>query len=156
MVLQGYKLLTLALVKLARYFFWSAGVTLHWYKAGMHSGGPQALLVAMLHVHDAKQSVAAHNWSFYALFILLFGLVMTGLVYMAYPDGCQHRCTVMSRLRPYPMRWHWLSYTALYTGCVRSQHCMTLSASQPYHACAKDADEPLHSMWLSHVVPTWH
>jgi len=32
----------------------------------MHSEGIQALFIVKLHVHDAKQSVAAHNWSFYA------------------------------------------------------------------------------------------
>jgi len=45
---------------------------------------------------------------------------------------------------------------AIYTGCV-PWHCYaTLSASQPHEARAQDADEPWHSMWLSHVVVTWH
>ena len=30
---------------------------------------------------------------------------MIGLLYKAYPDGCQQ---VLLRLRPYPLRGHWL------------------------------------------------
>ena len=34
--------------------------------------------------------------------------VLIGLLYKAYPDGCQHRLQVLLRLRPCPMRGHWL------------------------------------------------
>jgi len=36
--------------------------------------------------------------------------VMTGLVYKAYPNGCQRKYTFLPRLRPYPLRGHWLLY----------------------------------------------
>ncbi len=37
-------------------------------------------------------------------------LVVIGLLYMAYPDGCQHEFTFLPRLRPYPMRGRRLLY----------------------------------------------
>jgi len=33
-------------------------------------------------------------------------LVVIGLVYKAYPDGCRHKHTLLPRLRPYPVRGH--------------------------------------------------
>jgi len=40
-----------------------------------------------------------------ALYIFL-SLVMIGLLYMAYPDGCLPKFTFLPRLTPYPMRGH--------------------------------------------------
>ena len=39
-----------------------------------------------------------------------FKLILVGLLYKAYPNGCQHRLQVLLRLRPYPMRGHQLLY----------------------------------------------
>ena len=36
----------------------------------------------------------------------IFVVVMIGLLYMAYPDGCWHTFTFLPRLRPYPMKGH--------------------------------------------------
>ena len=35
-------------------------------------------------------------------------LAVIGLVYKAYPNDCRHKCTFLLRLRPYPVRGHWL------------------------------------------------
>ncbi len=35
-----------------------------------------------------------------------FNFVVIGLLYMAYPNGCQHTLTFQPRLRPYPMKGH--------------------------------------------------
>jgi len=35
-------------------------------------------------------------------------LVVIGLVYKAYPDGCRHKYTFLPKPRPYPVRGHWL------------------------------------------------
>ena len=36
----------------------------------------------------------------------LYYSVVIGLLYMAHPDGCQHKFTFQPRPRPYPMRGH--------------------------------------------------
>jgi hypothetical protein len=38
--------------------------------------------------------------------VVSLNLVVIGLLYMAYPDGSQHKFTFLPRLRPYPMRGH--------------------------------------------------
>ncbi len=40
--------------------------------------------------------------------VQFFDLVLIGRLYKAYLDGCQHRLQILLRLRPYPMRGHWL------------------------------------------------
>ena len=40
----------------------------------------------------------------YAKKIIL--VLVIGLLYMAYPNGCRHKHTCLPRLRPYPMRGH--------------------------------------------------
>ncbi len=37
-----------------------------------------------------------------------YSLVVIGLVYKIYPDGCRRQHTFLLRLRPYPVREHWL------------------------------------------------
>ena len=40
--------------------------------------------------------------------VLIFDVTLIGILYNAYPDGCQHRLHVLLRLRPYPVRVHQL------------------------------------------------
>ena len=35
-----------------------------------------------------------------------YSLVVIGLVYKAYPDGCRHKYAFLPRLRPCPVRGH--------------------------------------------------
>ena len=35
-------------------------------------------------------------------------LLLIGLFHKAHPNGSQHRLQILLRLRPYPMRGHWL------------------------------------------------
>ena len=44
---------------------------------------------------------------------LLISLVAIGLLYMAFPDGCQCKLTLLPRLRPYPVRRHQFLFMTL-------------------------------------------
>ena len=50
-----------------------------------------------------------------------FDLVVIGLLYMAYPDG-RHKLIFLPRLRPYPMRGHWLLNAECM--CMNGAYCM--------------------------------
>jgi hypothetical protein len=61
-----------------------------------------------------------------SLLFLALGLVVIGLVYKAYPDGCRHKYTFLPRLRPYPVRGHQL----LRRCSLHSQGVMCLPSSR--------------------------
>ncbi len=65
-------------------------------------------------------------------------LVVIGLLYMACSDGCIHKFTSVPRLRPYPMRGHWVLY-------VGQQYNST---EQPQAVI----NHLLSSMWYPHNI----
>ena len=58
--------------------------------------------------------------------VVLFDLVVIGLSYMAYPDGCRHDCTFLPGPRPYPMRGQRLLWVMMCMPLclMHCTHCM--------------------------------
>ena len=65
----------------------------------------------------------------------IFDLVLIGLLYKAYPDGCQHGLQILLRLRPYPMKRDRLLYIAYPNGCWHK--CMFLLRLRPHLSLAQ-------------------
>ena len=56
--------------------------------------------------------------------------VMIGPLHKAYPDGCQHRLHNLLRLRPYPMRGHWLLHSGMLNAAQQQRHAFSAVALQ--------------------------
>jgi hypothetical protein len=71
-------------------------------------GVPIALSYGGLHgsMATVDDEICCTSHSLWLVFFV--DLVVIGLLYMAYPNKCQHKGTFLPRLRPYPMRGHWL------------------------------------------------
>ena len=72
----------------------------HWSRAGW--------IVQRSCHHCLERGPAGSPPCVFDISVLIFGLFIVGLLYMAYPDGCQLVGGFLLRLSPYPVRGHQL------------------------------------------------
>ncbi len=88
-----------------------------------------------------------------------YSLVVIGLVYKAYPDGCRNEYTFLPRLRPYPVRGHWTLYVRRSSLVGKHKICEAVeSTAQVLHessACLRGSHRWLHTHHVAvlEVVP---
>ncbi len=75
----------------------------HWYAFLLIPRLKISIGPGVNHVHHHVLNHVYHH-------VINLDSVVIGLLYTAYPDGCWHQFTFLPRLRPYPVRGHWLLY----------------------------------------------
>lgn len=114
----------------------------HWSRAGW--------IVQRSCHHCLERGPAGSPPCVFDVSVLIFGLFIVGLLYMAYPDGCQLVGGFLLRLSPYPVRGHQLLRCVLGTPrlflsmpCAIFLHCTLLLANVQQHSALQHAAKAL-------------